>query len=77
MIIYIKTFLRYKDGRDKMGFHKDDEKELSKDVPIASLTLGAERDFVFKHQVGTMYIHYTVCTMYIVHTYLNFKLILM
>ena len=33
-----------------MGFHKDDEKELSRDVPIASLTLGAERDFIFRHQ---------------------------
>ena len=41
---------RYKDGEDKMGDHKDDEKELDKDVAIASLTIGAERDFVFKHQ---------------------------
>ena len=41
---------RYKDGDDKMGDHKDDEKELDKDVPIASLTFGAERDFIFKHE---------------------------
>ena len=41
---------RYKDGNDKMGDHKDDEKELDSAAPIASLTLGAERDFVFKHQ---------------------------
>ena len=41
---------RYKDGEDKMGDHKDDEKELDKDVAIASLTIGAERDFVFKHE---------------------------
>ena len=41
---------RYRDGGDKMGDHKDDEKELDKAAPIASLTLGAERDFVFKHQ---------------------------
>ena len=33
-----------------MGDHKDDEKELDPNVPIASLTLGAERDFIFKHQ---------------------------
>jgi alkylated DNA repair dioxygenase AlkB len=33
-----------------MGFHKDDEKELSQDVPIASLSFGAERDFIFRHQ---------------------------
>ena len=41
---------RYKDGNDKMGDHKDDEKELDPNVPIASLTFGAERDFIFKHQ---------------------------
>ena len=41
---------RYRDGGDKMGDHKDDEKELDPSVPIASLTFGAERDFVFKHQ---------------------------
>ena len=41
---------RYKDGEDKMGDHKDDEKELDPNVAIASLTLGAERDFIFKHQ---------------------------
>jgi alpha-ketoglutarate-dependent dioxygenase alkB family protein 2 len=41
--------VRYKDGQDKMGFHRDDEKELNPDVPIASLTLGAERDFIFRH----------------------------
>ena len=41
---------RYKDGNDKMGDHKDDEKELDPEVPIASLTFGAERDFIFKHQ---------------------------
>ena len=41
---------RYRDGNDKMGDHKDDEKELDKDVPIASLTFGAERDFIFKHE---------------------------
>jgi alkylated DNA repair dioxygenase AlkB len=31
-----------------MGFHKDDETELDPAVPIASLTLGAERDFIFR-----------------------------
>ena len=39
---------RYRDGNDRMGDHRDDEKELSREVPIASLSLGAERDFVFK-----------------------------
>ena len=41
---------KYRNGNDKMGDHKDDEKELDKNTPIASLTLGAERDFIFKHQ---------------------------
>ena len=33
-----------------VSMHKDDEKELCRETPIASLTLGAERDFVFKHE---------------------------
>ncbi|KAI8749176.1 Alpha-ketoglutarate-dependent dioxygenase alkB 2 [Biomphalaria glabrata] len=41
---------RYKDGNDYIGEHKDDEKELYPGYPIASLTLGQLRDFVFKHQ---------------------------
>ena len=41
---------RYADGNDRMGFHKDDEKELDTSVPIASISLGAARDFIFKHQ---------------------------
>ena len=38
------------DGGDHMGEHKDDEEELVKGSPIASLSLGQERDFVFRHQ---------------------------
>ena len=41
---------RYQDGRDKIGEHKDDEKDLDVHAPIASLSFGQERDFVFKHQ---------------------------
>ncbi|KAK7065661.1 Alpha-ketoglutarate-dependent dioxygenase alkB 2 [Halocaridina rubra] len=41
---------RYKDGNDKMGEHKDDEKELDSCTPIASVSLGQPRDFYFKHQ---------------------------
>ncbi|ESO97863.1 hypothetical protein LOTGIDRAFT_103779 [Lottia gigantea] len=41
---------RYKDGSDYMGEHKDDEKDLEADHPIASLSLGQARDFIFKHQ---------------------------
>ncbi|RUS79288.1 hypothetical protein EGW08_012943 [Elysia chlorotica] len=41
---------RYKDGHDYMGEHKDDEKDLCQGYPIASLSLGQSRDFIFKHQ---------------------------
>ncbi len=40
---------RYSDGNHCIGEHRDDESELNPDVPIASLTLGASRDFYFKH----------------------------
>ncbi|KAJ8005669.1 hypothetical protein DPEC_G00120330 [Dallia pectoralis] len=40
---------RYKDGRDHMGEHRDDERELDPLCPIASVSLGAHRDFVFRH----------------------------
>ncbi len=36
---------RYRDGRDAMGWHADDEPELEAEAPIASLSLGAPRDF--------------------------------
>jgi alkylated DNA repair dioxygenase AlkB len=35
----------YRDGRDAMGWHADDEPELAPSAPIASLSLGASRDF--------------------------------
>jgi alkylated DNA repair dioxygenase AlkB len=36
---------RYRDGRDAMGWHADDEAELDPAAPIASFSLGAPRDF--------------------------------
>ena len=42
--------IRYKDGNDYIGEHKDDEKDLESSSPIASLSLGQPRDFYFKHQ---------------------------
>ncbi len=39
---------RYRDGRDSMGFHADDEPELGEDPVVASLSLGAARRFVVK-----------------------------
>jgi len=40
----------YRDGRDRMGWHSDNEPELGRDPTIASLSLGAERRFVLKHR---------------------------
>jgi alkylated DNA repair dioxygenase AlkB len=40
----------YRNEHDSMGFHADDEPELGPDPVIASLSLGARRDFVFKHR---------------------------
>lgn len=37
---------RYRDGRDSMGFHSDDEPELGENPILASLSLGATRRFV-------------------------------
>jgi alkylated DNA repair dioxygenase AlkB len=39
---------RYRDGRDYMGWHSDDEPELGAQPIIASLSLGATRRFVLK-----------------------------
>uniref|UniRef100_A0A6A7G029 DNA oxidative demethylase ALKBH2 n=1 Tax=Hirondellea gigas TaxID=1518452 RepID=A0A6A7G029_9CRUS len=41
---------RYQDGKDKIGEHKDDEKELDSSAPIASVSLGQPRTFYFVHQ---------------------------
>ena len=41
----------YHDGDDGMGWHSDDEKELDQNSPIASLSLGAQRKFSFRHKV--------------------------
>ncbi|KAI8480136.1 Alpha-ketoglutarate-dependent dioxygenase alkB 2 [Branchiostoma belcheri] len=40
---------RYKDGLDYIGEHRDDEEGLVQNAPIASLSLGQKRDFIFKH----------------------------
>ena len=34
---------RYRDGRDNMGLHADDEPELGPDPVVATLSLGATR----------------------------------
>ncbi|SDQ63755.1 alpha-ketoglutarate-dependent dioxygenase AlkB family protein [Flagellimonas zhangzhouensis] len=40
----------YHSGEEGMGWHSDDEKELQPNGAIASLSFGAERQFVFKHK---------------------------
>jgi alkylated DNA repair dioxygenase AlkB len=40
----------YRDNRDSIGFHSDDEPELGRQPVIASLSLGDERTLVFKHK---------------------------
>jgi alkylated DNA repair dioxygenase AlkB len=41
---------RYRDGRDYMGWHSDNESALGPQPVIASLSLGAPRRFVLKHR---------------------------
>ena len=40
----------YHSGDEGMGWHSDDEKDLKEDSAIASLSLGAERKFSFRHK---------------------------
>jgi len=40
----------YRDGRDSMGMHCDDEPELGRQPVIASLSLGATRTFILRHR---------------------------
>lgn len=42
----------YRDHRDSVGFHSDDEPELGERPVIASLSLGEERTFVLKHKTS-------------------------
>jgi alkylated DNA repair dioxygenase AlkB len=41
---------RYRSGRDSVDWHSDDEPELGADPTIASLSLGASRNFVLRHK---------------------------
>lgn len=41
---------RYRDGRDGMGWHSDDEPELGAQPVIASLSLGATRRFLLRRR---------------------------
>jgi len=43
---------RYRDGRDSMGFHADDEAELGDNPQVATISLGATRRFVLRPRRG-------------------------
>ena len=43
----------YRHGDDRMGWHADDEPEIDNSQPIASLSLGATRDFCLRHRQNT------------------------
>jgi alkylated DNA repair dioxygenase AlkB len=42
----------YHNGNEGMGWHSDDEKSIEDNSTIASVSLGAERKFSFKHKQG-------------------------
>lgn len=42
----------YRNGRDSMGWHSDDERSLGKEPVIASLSFGATRRFRLKHKTN-------------------------
>jgi alkylated DNA repair dioxygenase AlkB len=44
----------YRDNRDSMGFHSDDEPELGPRPVIASLSLGEERTLILKHKTNKL-----------------------
>lgn len=41
---------RYRNGRDSMGMHSDDEPELGSEPVIASLSYGTTRTFILRHK---------------------------
>ena len=40
----------YRDGKDRVAWHSDDEKELGKNPVIGSVSLGAKRKFKLRHK---------------------------
>jgi len=47
----------YRDGKDSNGWHSDDEPELGVNPVIASLSLGAPRDFHLRHKTNKKLTH--------------------
>jgi alkylated DNA repair dioxygenase AlkB len=52
----------YRDGRDSNGWHSDDERELGRQPVIASLSLGAARDFQLRHKIHKQLKHNILLT---------------
>ena len=42
----------YRDGRDSMGMHSDDERELGRNPVVASVSFGATRTFILRHKAS-------------------------
>jgi alkylated DNA repair dioxygenase AlkB len=40
----------YRDERDSMGMHSDDERELGRNPAVASVSFGATRTFILRHK---------------------------
>lgn len=50
---YQGLFLNYyRDGRDSIPLHTDNQPSIKPDSPIASISLGAERTFILRHNAG-------------------------
>ena len=42
----------YRDGRDSMGMHSDDERALGRNPVVASVSFGAIRTFILRHKAS-------------------------
>jgi alkylated DNA repair dioxygenase AlkB len=42
----------YRSGRDSIGFHSDDERELGPEPIIASVSYGSARTLIFRHRMA-------------------------
>ena len=42
----------YRDGRDSMGMHSDNERELGRNPAVASVSFGATRTFILRHKAS-------------------------
>jgi alkylated DNA repair dioxygenase AlkB len=48
----------YRDGQDSIGYHTDAEPELGQNPVIATVSFGAEREFVMKHKKSKLRLHH-------------------